>query len=60
MIDNSVSDEGISPGDAKKPEDSMVGDANLFFYDEEDPSIGEINIMVCEPTARRKGIGEER
>uniref|UniRef100_A0A2I3HBM1 Alpha/beta-tubulin-N-acetyltransferase 9 n=1 Tax=Nomascus leucogenys TaxID=61853 RepID=A0A2I3HBM1_NOMLE len=41
-------------------EDScMVGDVNLFLTDLEDPTLGEIEVMIAEPSCRRKGLGTE-
>ncbi|KAF9289986.1 N-acetyltransferase 9 [Mortierella alpina] len=37
----------------------MVGDVNLFFNDHDDPHSAEIEIMIAEPTYRRKGMGLE-
>ncbi|KAI7824049.1 N-acetyltransferase 9 [Gamsiella multidivaricata] len=37
----------------------MVGDVNLFFNDHDDPRSAEIEIMVAEPSYRRKGMGLE-
>lgn len=42
---------------------AMLGDVNLFLHDDEDgnapgrPLVGEINIMVAAPRARRRGRG---
>ncbi|KAF9571654.1 N-acetyltransferase 9 [Mortierella alpina] len=38
---------------------TMVGDVNLFFNDHDDPHSAEIEIMIAEPTYRRKGMGLE-
>ncbi|NWX84558.1 NAT9 acetyltransferase, partial [Nothoprocta pentlandii] len=40
-------------------EDCMVGDVNLFLTDVEDPTLGEIEIMIAEPSYRGKGFGKE-
>ncbi|KAJ3343903.1 N-acetyltransferase 9 [Gonapodya sp. JEL0774] len=36
----------------------MVGDVNLFFTDIDSPRTAELEVMVAEPKARGKGIGE--
>ncbi|XP_040542681.1 N-acetyltransferase 9 isoform X4 [Gallus gallus] len=40
-------------------EDCMVGDVNLFLTDPEDPTLGEIEIMIAEPSYRGRGFGKE-
>ncbi len=37
----------------------MAGDVNLFFNDEDDTTNCEIEIMIAEPTYRRKGFARE-
>ena len=39
---------------------TIVGDVNLFFTNDEDFTMAEIEVMVAENTARGKGIGLER
>ncbi|XP_029456460.1 N-acetyltransferase 9 [Rhinatrema bivittatum] len=39
--------------------DCMVGDVNLFLTDPEDPTLGEIEVMIAEPNYRGKGFGKE-
>lgn len=44
----------------RPPEEScMVGDVNLFLTDLEDPTLGEIEVMIAEPSYRRQGFGTE-
>ncbi|XP_044528870.1 N-acetyltransferase 9 [Gracilinanus agilis] len=40
-------------------ENCMVGDVNLFLADLQDPTLGEIEVMIAEPSYRRKGFGTE-
>ncbi|XP_032640982.1 alpha/beta-tubulin-N-acetyltransferase 9 isoform X2 [Chelonoidis abingdonii] len=40
-------------------EDCMVGDVNLFLTDMEDPTVGEIEVMIAEPSCRGRGFGKE-
>ncbi|KAG0257102.1 N-acetyltransferase 9 [Actinomortierella ambigua] len=40
-------------------ENTMVGDVNLFYNDHDDPQSAEIEIMIAEPSYRRKGVGLE-
>lgn len=40
------------------PEGKIVGDINLFI-DENNSNTAEINVMIAEPSARGKGLGEE-
>ncbi|XP_015150959.2 N-acetyltransferase 9 isoform X5 [Gallus gallus] len=40
-------------------EDCMVGDVNIFLTDPEDPTLGEIEIMIAEPSYRGRGFGKE-
>ncbi|RMB92286.1 hypothetical protein DUI87_31398 [Hirundo rustica rustica] len=40
-------------------ENSMVGDVNLFLTNAEDPTVGEIEIMIAEPSCRGRGFGKE-
>ncbi|XP_042305911.1 N-acetyltransferase 9 [Sceloporus undulatus] len=40
-------------------EECMVGDVNLFLTDSEDPTVGEIEIMIAEPNYRGRGFGKE-
>ncbi|NXM82816.1 NAT9 acetyltransferase, partial [Oenanthe oenanthe] len=52
-----VLDSGRWPGQAE--ENSMVGDVNLFLTNTEDPTLGEIEIMIAEPSCRGRGFGKE-
>ncbi|XP_019146190.1 N-acetyltransferase 9 isoform X4 [Corvus cornix cornix] len=52
-----VLDSGCWPGQAE--ENSMVGDVNLFLTNTEDPTLGEIEIMIAEPSYRGRGFGKE-
>ncbi|XP_063149265.1 alpha/beta-tubulin-N-acetyltransferase 9 isoform X2 [Candoia aspera] len=40
-------------------EDCMVGDVNLFLTNREDPTVGEMEIMIAEPSYRGRGFGKE-
>ncbi|XP_065708817.1 alpha/beta-tubulin-N-acetyltransferase 9 isoform X4 [Patagioenas fasciata] len=46
-------------GQERADEDCMVGDVNLFLTDAEDPTLGEIEIMIAEPSYRGRGFGKE-
>ncbi|XP_041342479.1 N-acetyltransferase 9 isoform X3 [Pyrgilauda ruficollis] len=52
-----VLDSARWPGQAE--ESSMVGDVNLFLTNAEDPTVGEIEIMIAEPSCRGRGFGKE-
>ncbi|KAL9833489.1 alpha/beta-tubulin-N-acetyltransferase 9 isoform 1-T1 [Geothlypis trichas] len=52
-----VLDSECWPGQAE--ENSMVGDVNLFLTNAEDPTVGEIEIMIAEPSCRGRGFGKE-
>lgn len=42
------------------PEEScMAGDVNLFLTDLGDPTLGEIEVMIAEPSCRARGLGTE-
>lgn len=40
-------------------ESCMAGDVNLFLTDLGDPSLGEIEVMIAEPSCRGRGFGTE-
>ncbi|XP_046319363.2 alpha/beta-tubulin-N-acetyltransferase 9 isoform X1 [Marmota monax] len=40
-------------------ESCMAGDVNLFLTDIEDPTLGEIEVMIAEPSCRGQGFGTE-
>ncbi|XP_025135252.3 N-acetyltransferase 9 isoform X5 [Bubalus bubalis] len=40
-------------------ESCMAGDVNLFLTDLGDPSLGEIEVMIAEPSCRGQGLGTE-
>lgn len=40
-------------------DDCMVGDVNLFLTNPEDPTLGEIEVMIAESSYRGKGFGKE-
>uniref|UniRef100_A0A8C3WEH8 N-acetyltransferase 9 n=1 Tax=Catagonus wagneri TaxID=51154 RepID=A0A8C3WEH8_9CETA len=40
-------------------ESCMAGDVNLFLTDLGDPSLGEIEVMIAEPSCRGRGLGTE-
>ncbi|XP_072602779.1 alpha/beta-tubulin-N-acetyltransferase 9 isoform X1 [Vulpes vulpes] len=40
-------------------ESCMAGDVNLFLTNVGDPSLGEIEVMIAEPSCRGKGFGTE-
>ncbi|NXS53323.1 NAT9 acetyltransferase, partial [Brachypteracias leptosomus] len=40
-------------------EECMVGDVNLFLTNPEEPTSGEIEIMIAEPSYRGRGFGKE-
>ncbi|XP_027626600.1 N-acetyltransferase 9 isoform X2 [Tupaia chinensis] len=40
-------------------ESCMAGDVNLFLTDLQDPTLGEIEVMIAEPSCRGRGFGTE-
>ncbi|KAJ7427497.1 N-acetyltransferase 9 [Willisornis vidua] len=52
-----VLDAARWPGQAE--ESCMVGDVNLFLTNTEDPTLGEVEIMIAEPSYRGRGFGKE-
>ncbi|NXG25087.1 NAT9 acetyltransferase, partial [Grallaria varia] len=52
-----VLDAARWPGQAE--ESCMVGDVNLFLTNAEDPTLGEVEIMIAEPSYRGRGFGKE-
>ncbi|KAJ6650424.1 hypothetical protein lerEdw1_008857, partial [Lerista edwardsae] len=40
-------------------EDCMVGDVNLFLTDPENPTLGEVEVMIAETSYRGRGFGKE-
>ena len=40
-------------------ENNMVGDVNLYFNDSDEPTHGEIEIMIAETNSLRKGLATE-
>ncbi|XP_064126866.1 alpha/beta-tubulin-N-acetyltransferase 9 isoform X2 [Loxodonta africana] len=40
-------------------ESCMAGDVNLFLTDPGDPTVGEIEVMIAEPSCRGRGFGTE-
>ncbi|XP_005998328.1 N-acetyltransferase 9 isoform X2 [Latimeria chalumnae] len=40
-------------------DDCMLGDVNLFLTNPEDLTVGEIEVMIAEPSCRGKGYGKE-
>ncbi|NWS19772.1 NAT9 acetyltransferase, partial [Pachyramphus minor] len=53
-----VLDAARWPGQAEE-ESCMVGDVNLFLTNAEDPTLGEVEIMIAEPCYRGRGFGKE-
>jgi|EP00505_MAST-04D_sp_SCG-Rhode-Island_P002554 RimJ/RimL family protein N-acetyltransferase len=39
--------------------DKPVGDVNLYYHDSDEPTVGEIEVMIAEPSGRRKGLATE-
>ncbi|XP_040845653.1 N-acetyltransferase 9 isoform X1 [Ochotona curzoniae] len=44
---------------AAAEESCMAGDVNLFLTDPGDPTLGEVEVMIAEPSCRSKGLGTE-
>ena len=50
--------EGIPNTTADEEERRMAGDVNLFLHDRDDPTNAEIEVMVAEPSLRRRGLAK--
>lgn len=44
---------------AQNEEFSMIGDTNMYFTDQDDPLLGEIEVMIASQLHRGRGLGQE-
>ncbi|KAK5575140.1 hypothetical protein RB653_010396 [Dictyostelium firmibasis] len=57
LLENERDENGYSNENDIK---SMIGDVNIFFNEYEDiEGTGELEVMIAEPTSRRKGLARE-
>ncbi|EAL70992.1 N-acetyltransferase 9 [Dictyostelium discoideum AX4] len=56
LLENEKDSNGYSNENDIK---SMIGDVNIFFNQYEDEGTAELEVMIAEPTSRRKGLARE-
>ncbi|XP_065190516.1 N-acetyltransferase 9-like protein [Sycon ciliatum] len=54
-----VLDQQLCSQPALTETDCMAGDVNLFFNDEDDRSVAEVEVMIAERSCRGRGCGKE-